>query len=74
MAKADPIAAEKIERHVDERRDPEKDATDFFSNVALMALPMPLFRKLSDEAAKRNMRLPELLTVAVAEYINRTEK
>jgi hypothetical protein len=44
------------------------------NDMVLLALPMVLFKQLSDAAMKRNMVLSQLLSVAVQDYLQKTEK
>jgi len=40
--------------------------------LVFIAVPQALYKDLQDEAAARNMRLAELLSRAVADYLRRT--
>jgi hypothetical protein len=77
MAKTKTISEDQLPRpSVDPESDQdahEREAIKMLSSVALLALPVPLMQRLSAEAARRNMRLAELLNVAVEDYLKRTD-
>jgi predicted DNA-binding ribbon-helix-helix protein len=51
----------------------EEQARAALGQMTFFALPMALFRELSDAAAKRQMTLPQLLSTAVSDYLKKTE-
>lgn len=40
-----------------------------FGELTFIALPVPLFKRLSDEGARRGMQLSQLLVAAVESYL-----
>ncbi len=55
-------------------RTPARDVADAVaSQVVLIAVPMPVFRALSDAAALRNMTPGDLLNKAVEKYLQDTD-
>jgi hypothetical protein len=53
---------------------PQRDAANAVAeSIAMLAVPMPVFRVLSDAAAKRNMTTAELLNKAVEVYLRDTD-
>jgi hypothetical protein len=51
----------------------ERNAMRFFNDVTLLTLPTKFLAKLSDEAARRNMTVPELFRRALDDYLERTD-
>ena len=58
---------------VQEPEPTQTDARSAMNDLVLLALPTKLFKQLSDEAMKRNMTLPQLMSAAVVDYIKKTE-
>lgn len=58
---------------IPEREPTEADAQRALNDFVLLALPTVLFRQLGDEAMKRNMNLSQLLSVAITDYLKKTE-
>jgi hypothetical protein len=52
---------------------PEVPAQAILNDIVFFALPAPLFKQLSEAAARRQMVLAELLATAVSEYLKKTE-
>lgn len=50
----------------------EKQALAVLGEMVFLAVPMPLFNQLSDEAAKRNQTLAQLLSAALSEYLKKS--
>ncbi len=68
-AKAYPVTAPPVP----ERPPTEADARAAFNDLVLLALPITLYKQLSDAAMKRNLTLQQLLSNAVQEYLKKTE-
>jgi hypothetical protein len=56
-----------------EKTPTEPEARGLLNDLVMLALPMSLFKDLSDAALKRNMTLPQLLSAAVVDYLKKTE-
>jgi hypothetical protein len=50
-----------------------ESANQALNDLVFFALPAPLFRELSSQAAKRQMTLAQLLSTAVEEYLLKTD-
>ena len=51
----------------------DEDAATVMDELMMVALPMPLVKVLSDEAAKRNLTFGQLLANAISDYVQKTE-
>jgi len=75
MAKAKGLAPEEAAAAIPEMTadEAEQSAMRFFSDVTLLTMPTKFLAKLSNEASKRNMTVPELMRRALADYLERTD-
>ncbi len=58
---------------VAEKPPTEREVQQHLNDIVLLAVPTVLFKQLSDEAIKRNMTLPQLLSTAIQDYLKKTE-
>jgi hypothetical protein len=49
----------------------QTQAISGLGELVFLAVPTPLFKELSDEAANRNLTLAQLLSAAVSEYLKK---
>ena len=56
----------------EEPQEAAAESAGFTSQLIMLAVPLDFFQRLSEEAAARNMRVAELLSRAVEDYLKRT--